>query len=40
MGGERPYSLRYGVDQVTARNAAAQVQFASKLVALILQEAA
>src|SRR5437762_359428 len=40
MGGQRPYSLRYGVEPVTAQTAANQVQFASKLVALILQEAA
>ena len=39
MGGNRPYSLRYGVELVSDSNATGQVRFASKLVDLILQEA-
>jgi ketopantoate reductase len=39
MGGQRPYSLRYGVETVTAHNAKDEVQFATKLAVLILQEA-
>jgi hypothetical protein len=39
MGRERPYSLRYGFETVTLHNAKEEVQFAGKLVDLILQEA-
>jgi hypothetical protein len=39
MGGQRPYSLRYGLETVTAQSAKDQVQFAAKLAELILQEA-
>jgi hypothetical protein len=38
MGGQRPYSLRYGIETMTARNARDEVQFATKLAELILQE--
>ncbi|MEW6667616.1 MAG: hypothetical protein AB1512_20605 [Thermodesulfobacteriota bacterium] len=40
MGGQRPYSLRYGVETVSADNAAEQVRFAAILVDLVLQETA
>ncbi len=39
MGRERPYSLRYGFETVTLHNAKDEVQFAGRLVDLILQEA-
>jgi hypothetical protein len=39
MGGQRPYSLRYGIEAVTAHDAKDEVQFATKLADLILQEA-
>jgi hypothetical protein len=38
MGGERPYSLRYGFEVVTANHGKGQVQFAAKLADLILRE--
>jgi hypothetical protein len=38
MGGQRPYSLRYGVEKLAARDAEKQVEFARKLVELLLQE--
>ncbi len=37
MGGQRPYSLRYGIEAVTVRDAKSQVRFAAKLADLILQ---
>ena len=39
MGGERPYSLRYGFETVTLESAKGEVQFARRLTDLILQEA-
>jgi hypothetical protein len=39
MGRERPYSLRYGFETVALHNAKDEVQFAGRLVDLILQEA-
>jgi hypothetical protein len=39
MGGQRPYSLRYGVETVAAQDARDQVNFAAKLADLILREA-
>jgi len=39
MGRERPFSLRYGFETVTLHNAKDEVQFAGRLVDLILQEA-
>jgi hypothetical protein len=39
MGGQRPYSLRYGIETVTAQDARNEVIFATKLADLILQEA-
>jgi hypothetical protein len=39
MGGQRPYSLRYGTETITATIARGQVQFAAELADLILQEA-
>jgi hypothetical protein len=37
MGGARPYSLRYGVENVQADEAAEQVRFAVKLTDIVLQ---
>jgi hypothetical protein len=39
MGGQRPYSLRYGSETVTAHEAREQVQFAGTLADLMLQGA-
>jgi len=39
MGGERPYSLRYGFETIALCNAKEEIRFAGNLVALILQEA-
>jgi hypothetical protein len=40
MGGQRPYSLRYGTETMRTAAATCQVRFAAKLADLILQEAA
>jgi hypothetical protein len=40
MGGQRPYSLRYGIETVTTPDARSEVGFAGRLTDLILQEAA
>jgi hypothetical protein len=39
MGGQRPYSLRYGTEAVTVQHARDEVVLAAKLADLILQEA-
>jgi hypothetical protein len=39
MGGERPYSLRYGLEPISTQDAKDQVQFAANLAELVLQEA-
>ena len=39
MGGQRPYSLRYGIERVSPSRAADQVRFAVNLVEVVLQEA-
>jgi len=39
MGGDRPYSLRYGLESVAAQDAKDQVQFAAELAEFILREA-
>jgi hypothetical protein len=39
MGGERPFSVRYGVEAIPADKAKDQVDFSTKLANLMLQEA-
>lgn len=38
MGGQRPYSLRYGTETVTAREAESQIKFAATLADLIVAQ--
>ena len=38
MGGDRPYSLRYGCEKVPVSHASRQVEFAGQLASLILQD--
>jgi hypothetical protein len=39
MAGDRPYSLRYGMETVRTNDAKRQVQFAAELTGLLLGEA-
>ena len=38
MAGDRPFSVRYGTENIPARTARSQVQFSAQLAALILHE--